>query len=538
MGKKRAIIIFLFIILLGLTPAGTSLAAPNSVNYQGILNDSAGNPVPDQAYSMVFRIYDAATAGTLLYAESQSVSTVNGIYNALLGTGTVTVGTFDPALFSADNRWLEVTVNGETLTPRQTVTSVAFSLQAEEAAHAAAADNAAALAGQPASTYDQSAHVTDTGNPHNVTAAQVGPMSGAEIENLFAKHAGEPSAHHAKTTSFTELTGQIADAQVPAEIARDTELTWNNLAGKPAGFADGVDNDSGGDITGVTAGTGLNGGGTSGNATLNVNVPLTLNGNQPLGGILSGTNSNIAGYGIYGSATATGTAVNYGGYFESNGGSGAGVFATAPDGIGVKGTSTNGTAGYFSSANGYGLIVGSGNVGIGTTSPTEKLEVQGNLKVNGNISWPAKTGYLSIPTSAFVVDRDTVVVSALQPNYKNTGISLTCKTNVHFTAPVFLPDGAHINKITTYWKDNSSKDASFSLLYSSLQGYGFQVAYGQTLWNDTLVHPITDSTISAPGPLVDNAKYGIFIDVSFHIITSPESIVFYGARIEYTYTGN
>jgi len=173
MQTGRTTIALIFILLLGFLSAGPALAAPHAVNYQGILNDSAGSPVPDQTFNMVFRIYDAATGGTLLYEESRTVATSKGIYNVLLGTGTASVGTFDPALFSADNRWLEVEVNAEILSPRQQVTSVAFSLQAEEAAHATAADNAVTLAGQPAADYDQSAHVTDNSNPHNVTAAPV-----------------------------------------------------------------------------------------------------------------------------------------------------------------------------------------------------------------------------------------------------------------------------------------------------------------------------------------------------------------------------
>jgi hypothetical protein len=43
---------------------------------------------------------------------------------------------------------------------------------------------------------------------------------------------------------------------------------WSGVAGKPAGFADDVDNDSGGDITSVTALNGLSGGGTSGAVTV------------------------------------------------------------------------------------------------------------------------------------------------------------------------------------------------------------------------------------------------------------------------------
>ena len=45
---------------------------------------------------------------------------------------------------------------------------------------------------------------------------------------------------------------------------------WSGLTGVPAGFADGVDNDSGGTVTSVVAGTGLSGGTITGSGTIGI----------------------------------------------------------------------------------------------------------------------------------------------------------------------------------------------------------------------------------------------------------------------------
>ena len=72
-----------------------------------------------------------------------------------LGTGSLKVGAFDGALFSGVNRYLEVVVDGEILTPRQPLSSVPYALQAEQAG-GLAADPQDCPAGQAAQGIDAS----------------------------------------------------------------------------------------------------------------------------------------------------------------------------------------------------------------------------------------------------------------------------------------------------------------------------------------------------------------------------------------------
>ncbi len=121
--------------LIGLGLVVQASASPGLINFQGRLTDSGGTPVTTTA-TLTVRIFSTETGGTAEWAETHpSVAVQEGIYNVLLGS----VQSFPADLFLNDGRWFEVEVNGEILTPRQRMTSVAYALEAD---HAGSADEA------------------------------------------------------------------------------------------------------------------------------------------------------------------------------------------------------------------------------------------------------------------------------------------------------------------------------------------------------------------------------------------------------------
>ena len=100
-------------------------AAPNLINYQGRLVDNNGNPMTGTK-SVVFKIFDAASAGTQLWTETQSVTLENGIFSVKLGAAAALTSN----VYSADDRYLEITVDAVTLAPRVQLVSVPFALAA------------------------------------------------------------------------------------------------------------------------------------------------------------------------------------------------------------------------------------------------------------------------------------------------------------------------------------------------------------------------------------------------------------------------
>lgn len=74
------------------------------------------------------RLFRNATSPTVLYEDQGIVSVVDGLYTTALGDGTTT-GSLASAITNSE-LWLEVVVDGTTLTPRERVGSVAYALMA------------------------------------------------------------------------------------------------------------------------------------------------------------------------------------------------------------------------------------------------------------------------------------------------------------------------------------------------------------------------------------------------------------------------
>ncbi|MGM0558203.1 MAG: hypothetical protein ACQEVA_17595 [Myxococcota bacterium] len=129
---KSRLTLSLVALLAAMLWAGSAVAqVPQTMTYQGRLTDSGGQPL-DSTVEVTFRVYDAASGGSEVWSETFATLDVNdGSFSAELGSSEPFGETFD-----GSDRWLEITIDGETLSPRTPMDSVPYAIKAGTAADA------------------------------------------------------------------------------------------------------------------------------------------------------------------------------------------------------------------------------------------------------------------------------------------------------------------------------------------------------------------------------------------------------------------
>jgi hypothetical protein len=320
------------------TSTQTASALPRLVRFGGTVKDLNDSPLTG-VVGITFAFYSEKTGGAPLWLETQNVITdSSGHYTVLLGS-TKSEGLPADLFTSEQARWVGVQVSGQAEQPRVLLVSAPYALKAGDAETigglppsafllaAPALTDPAAVIGSDATTGGSvslaaTSDVTTTGGTANAiplfstatniqnsiltqtgtTAINIGgklnlPATGAAtatagknsrpesfvasafnsgtataVPQMFELQA-EPAANDTATASGTlnllYAIGSATPAETGLKISNKGVITFATGQKFPGTGA--------GTISGVTAGTGLTGGGTSGDVTLDLNtatIPL------------------------------------------------------------------------------------------------------------------------------------------------------------------------------------------------------------------------------------------------------------------------
>ncbi len=233
MGTRSAILMFFAFLLFADVPA--------TMIYQGKLTDTYGLGVND-TLDMELSIFDVETGGITIWSMPASdVQILHGLF-------TVEIGPLD---IPFDGQyWLEIAIEGDILSPRNRLTSSAYSFRAAIADSLAGGDHVIATRDTMIAHWD-----SIRGIPEDIADGDDG---------LVTVDWG---------TDIVDIPPGFADDIDDIIGTRDTMIAhWDSIRGMPEGFTDGIDNDGGDDGDWTISGENMYSG-VSGNVGVGVTNP-------------------------------------------------------------------------------------------------------------------------------------------------------------------------------------------------------------------------------------------------------------------------
>jgi hypothetical protein len=216
--------------LVGQTIAGADttvvpgiVAVPQTMSYQGYLTNSSGLPITGTLAAEV-SLWNSEAAGQSLWQERVLLEVSQGNFSVELGKSNP----MSRSLFDGSNRWLQVAIDNEILTPRKQILAVPTAMYAE---------NASLFNGMSTESF----YLRSQADDHTKNKIDAYALGGVGAANYLTKPLGD-ALYVGRNTINTVNSEMIANGSIQRE---------------DIGFQLGM-----GTVTAVNAGLGLSGGGT------------------------------------------------------------------------------------------------------------------------------------------------------------------------------------------------------------------------------------------------------------------------------------
>jgi fibronectin-binding autotransporter adhesin len=259
--KQRGFLILAAVIAVGLAvfvaPRTASAANPGTISFQGKVVNANGTNVTDGTYNILFKIYNASSAGTVLWSETDSVVVTSGVFQVNLGLVNTALSTIDynanPALYLG----ITFASDAAEMSPRPQLQSVPFAFNSDKLG---GLDKTGFLQVAPASaqadaTTNTSIFLNKSGVSGNLIQLQTG--GGTPVNKFTVSFAGDVTAGNYNTNVFNGNTltfGSSSTATIQSAASQALNLTGHAASTWDVGGTLSLQTSSNGAIT---TGTGL-----------------------------------------------------------------------------------------------------------------------------------------------------------------------------------------------------------------------------------------------------------------------------------------